>query len=263
MGRPPKTNPNAQFGYDRFGTTHNQFNYSALVMLHKEAKMMRDAKYVAVAPRVPENSLSHHHHHHHHSKRRGRQQVPLFVRSDKNVLDFVESEKGVPRFKENVGKSNPFIILETSGTGEKHGRHFSNVIPAQRSKLRGKGTKLRKKKKIGRSRNRFNLKSAEKQAKNRRFPKENLKKPVERLLIGGAGAGEQWLGERGLGNFLTQKGKRRKEEPGPLSAGDLWSLNRSAKNFEEFRQPGRRRRKALQPKSWRPQRQHQRRRCCS
>ena len=78
----------------------------------------------------------------------------------------MESEKGVPRFKENVGKSNPFIILETSGTGEKHGRHFSNVIPAQRSKLRGKGTKLRKKKKIGRSRNRFNLKSAEKQAKD-------------------------------------------------------------------------------------------------
>ena len=210
---------------------------------------------------MPENSLSHHHHHHQHGKRRGRQQVPLFVRSDKNVLDFVESEKGVPRFKENVGKSNPFIILETSGTGEKHGRHFSNVIPAQRSKLRGKGTKLRKKKKIGRSRNRFNLKSAEKQAKNRRFPKENLKKPVERLLIGGAGAGEQRLGnfdlllfvilmllllccycylfiillladagERGLGNFSTRKGKRRKEEPGPLSAGDLWSLNRSMLN---------------------------------
>ena len=37
-------------------------------------------------------------------------------------------------------------------------------------------------------------------------------------------------GERGLGNFLTQKGKRRKEEPGPLSAGDLWSLNRSMLN---------------------------------
>ena len=151
---------------------------------------------------MPENSLSHHHHHHQHGKRRGRQQVPLFVRSDKNVLDFVESEKGVPRFKENVGKSNPFIILETSGTGEKHGRHFSNVIPAQRSKLRGKGTKLRKKKKIGRSRNRFNLKSAEKQAKNRRFPKENLKKPVERLLIGGAGAGEQRLGNFDLLLFV-------------------------------------------------------------
>ena len=114
----------------------------------------------------------------------------------------MESEKGVPRFKENVGKSNPFIILETSGTGEKHGRHFSNVIPAQRSKLRGKGTKLRKKKKIGRSRNRFNLKSAEKQAKNRRFPKENLKKPVERLLIGGAGAGEQRLGNFDLLLFV-------------------------------------------------------------
>ena len=37
-------------------------------------------------------------------------------------------------------------------------------------------------------------------------------------------------GERGLGNFLTRKGKRRKEEPGPLSAGDLWSLNRSMLN---------------------------------
>ena len=115
----------------------------------------------------------------------------------------MESEKGVPRFKENVGKSNPFIILDTSGEKQaKHGRHFSNVIPAQRSKFRGKGTKLRKKKKMGRIRNRFDLKSAEKKVKSRRFPKENLKKPVQRLLIGGADAGEQRLGNFDLLLFV-------------------------------------------------------------
>ena len=59
---------------------------------------------------VPENSLDHHHHHQHkQSARRGRQNVPLFVENEKNVFDFVESEKGVPRFKANVNKVNPFI----------------------------------------------------------------------------------------------------------------------------------------------------------
>ena len=102
--------------------------------------------------------------------RRGRQKVPLFVESDKNVLHFVESEKGVPRFKENVNKANPFIRDTSDSEMEgKHIRHFSNRIPAQRSKLRDKGTKKKRKgvrdKKRPRPRNTLNSKAGKKHAK--------------------------------------------------------------------------------------------------
>ena len=78
--------------------------------------------------------------------RRGRQKIPLFVESDKNVPNFVESEKGVPRFKENVNKANPFIrdTSDSEMEGKQMG-HFSNKIPTQRSKLRDRGTKNKRK----------------------------------------------------------------------------------------------------------------------
>jgi len=53
--RPPPQNPNSNFGYDFFGTTHNRFNYSAVVMKHNEPRSMRDPKFVSVAADV------HHH----------------------------------------------------------------------------------------------------------------------------------------------------------------------------------------------------------
>merc|ERR1712083_6852 len=52
---PPPENPNSNFGYDFFGTTHNRFNYSAVVMKHNEPRSMRDPKFVSVAAEV------HHH----------------------------------------------------------------------------------------------------------------------------------------------------------------------------------------------------------
>jgi len=53
--RPPPQNPNSNFGYDFFGTTHNRYNYSAVVMKHNEPISMRDPKFVSVAADV------HHH----------------------------------------------------------------------------------------------------------------------------------------------------------------------------------------------------------
>jgi len=51
LGRkPPPDNPNADFGFDYFGINKNRFNYSAVVMSHKEPRSMRDPKFVAVAP---------------------------------------------------------------------------------------------------------------------------------------------------------------------------------------------------------------------
>jgi len=50
--RPPPDNPNANFGYDFFGTTKNRFNYSAVVMTHSEPRSMRDPKFVSVVPKV-------------------------------------------------------------------------------------------------------------------------------------------------------------------------------------------------------------------
>ena len=177
--------------------------------------------------RVPEDSLNHHHHHEP-GKRQGRQKVPLFVESDKNVPHSVEgSEKGVPRFEENVNKPNPFIrhIGHREKQG-KHMRHFSNVIPTQRSKMRERGPKKMRKrereKKRPRSRNQFSSKAGKKSQEERIQRQEDFKGPVQR---GGAPPG----GEKE--DFLRKKGGKRrskKQVAGPLSAGDLWSLNRFA-----------------------------------
>ena len=191
--------------------------------------------------RVPENSLNHHHHHHAHGMRRGRQKIPLFVESDKNVPNFVESEKGVPRFKENVNKANPFIrdTSDSEMEGKQMG-HFSNKIPTQRSKLRDRGTKNKRKgdrdKKRPRSRNRLNSKAGKKHAKKfQGFRQEELKRHSSGggQEAGGEVPAANFVTKKGnfvtkKGKFVTKKGKRRskKQLTGPLSAGDLWSLNR-------------------------------------
>ena len=175
-----------------------------------------------VSQRVPENSLNHHHHHHEDGKRQGRQKVPLFVERDKNGPHFVgRSEKDVPRFKENVNKANPFI--RDTGHSEKEGRR-SNVIPSQRSKLRDRGVNKAKKarngerdKKRGRSRNQFNSKKSEEESVQRGRKEDLKRQEVERQATKG-----------GKSKFVTKKGRRRskKQVAGPLSASDLWSLNR-------------------------------------
>ena len=179
-----------------------------------------------VSQRVPEDSLNHHHHHEH-GKRQGRQKVPLFVESDKNVPHFVEgSEKGVPRFEENVNKANPFI--RHIGHSEKQGRHmrhFSNVIPTQRSKMRERAAKKKRKrereKKRPGSRNRFNSKAGKKSQEESIPRQEDLKGLVQRVGAPSGGRREDILSKKG--------GRRRKKQvAAPLSAGDLWSLNRFA-----------------------------------
>jgi len=55
--RPPPSNPNSNFGFDFFGTTHNRFNYSAVVMKHSEPRSMRDPKFVSVAAKVPHHQF--------------------------------------------------------------------------------------------------------------------------------------------------------------------------------------------------------------
>ena len=193
---------------------------------------------------VPENSLDHHHHHKHkQSARRGRQNVPLFVENEKNVFDFVESEKGVPRFKANVNKVNPFIkVISTSLKQSK--RLFPKVISTKRSKFRDRDAKNGKKgervqKKPGRSRG---LKKSEIGTRPKLSKRTDLKNPVQRQFTRGGrreasasksrenqnkGKVETFLGGGRSDNFVNKKGRRRKKQaPGPLSAGDLWSLNR-------------------------------------
>ena len=188
---------------------------------------------------VPENSLDHHHHHQHkQSARRGRQNVPFFDENEKNVFDFVESEKGVPRFKANVNKVNPFIKVIRS-------QKQSKVISTKRSKFRDRGAKNGKKgervqKKPGRSRS---LKKSEIGTRPKLSKRTDLKNPVQRQFTRGgrreASASKSrenqnrdrkvgtFLGGGRSDNFVTKKGRRRKKQaPGPLSAGDLWSLNR-------------------------------------
>jgi len=46
--RPPD-NPNANFGYDFFGTTHGRYNYSEVLMTHSAPASMLDPHHVAVA----------------------------------------------------------------------------------------------------------------------------------------------------------------------------------------------------------------------
>ena len=178
---------------------------------------------------MPENSLNHHHHHHEDGKRQGRQKVPLFVESDKNGQHFVgRSEKDIPRFKANVNKANPFIRVVDTGDSEKEGRdmgHFSNAIPGQRSKLRDRGVQQRRKgeKTRGRSRNGFkNSKKDGKKSEEERIQAGRLKDSKRQEV-------ERQVRKGGKSKFLTKKGRKRrnkKEVAGPLTASDLWSLNR-------------------------------------
>ena len=168
-----------------------------------------------ILERVPENSLNHHHHNEE-ERRRGRQKVPLFIESDKNGRHFVgASEKDVPRFKENVNKANPFI--RDTGHSEKRGQ-FSNAIP----KLGERGAKKRRKgenqKKRGRSRNEFNSKKSQEQTIQRGRPEDFEREE-----------GERKKAKKGVkSKFVKKKDRRRskKQTAGPLSASDLWSLNR-------------------------------------
>ena len=193
---------------------------------------------------VPENSLDHHHHQQHkQSARRGRQNVPLFVENEKNVFDFVESEKGVPRFKANVNKVNPFIKVISMSQKQSKGP-LPKVISNKRSKFRDRGAKNGKKgervqKKQGRSRG---LKKPEVDTRPKLSKRTDLKNPVQRQFTRGGrreasasksrenqnkGKVVTFLGGGRSDNFVTKKGRRRKKQaPGPLSAGDLWSLNR-------------------------------------
>ena len=192
---------------------------------------------------VPENSLDHHHHHQHkQSARRGRQNVPFFDENEKNVFNFVESEKGVPRFKANVNKVNPFIKVISMSLKQSKGP-FPKVISTKRSKFRDRGAKNGKKgervqKKPGRSRG---LKKSEIGARPKLSKRTDLKNPVQRQFTRGGrreasasksrenqnkGKVGTFRGGERSNNFVTKKGRRKKQAPGPLSAADLWSLNR-------------------------------------
>ena len=46
-----------------------------------------------------------------------------------------------------------------------------------------------------------------------------------------------------VSSLPPRKGRRSRKQAPPLTAGDLWSLNGSAKNFQELRKRGRRRKK--------------------
>ena len=149
----------------------------------------------------------------------------------------MESEKGVPRFKANVNKVNPFIKVIRS-------QKQSKVISTKRSKFRDRGAKNGKKgervqKKPGRSRG---LKKSEIGTRPKLSKRTDLKNPVQRQFTRGGrreasasksrenqnkGKVVTFLGGGRSDNFVTKKGRRRKKQaPGPLSAGDLWSLNR-------------------------------------
>ena len=127
------------------------------------------------------------------------------------------SEKVVPRFKENVNKVNPFI--RDTGHSEKRGQ-FLNAIPKlgeRGAKKRGKGENQKKR---GRSRNGFNSKKSQEQTIQRGRTEDFKRKEEERKK----------LKKEGKSMFVKKKDRRRskKQTAGPLSASDLWSLNRYA-----------------------------------
>merc|ERR1711874_934009 len=98
------------------------------------------------------------------------------------------------------------------------------------------------------SRNRFNSKAGKKSQEESIPRQEDFKGLIQRVGARSGGRREDFLAKKG------ERRRRKKQVAAPLSAGDLWSLNRSTKNFAEFRERGRRGRKASQPKSWRKQR---------
>jgi len=70
--KPPKENPNSDYGYDYFDTTGDQFNYSSIIMLHQESEIIRNAKYAPSMPIIPISALRHHSDHSRHMSKGGK-----------------------------------------------------------------------------------------------------------------------------------------------------------------------------------------------
>jgi len=174
--RPPAGNPNAAFGYDRFGLTRDKYNYSAIVLQHSVASMLLDAKYVAMVPAVPRARR-----HRHHGGHQGTVEVPMFI----------EAHPSSSRGQQTRKKS--------SGPVRKQSKPKAKLNQKKRQRSRGK------------------LRTA----------------PSKRVS-----------------SLPPRKGRRSRKQAPPLTAGDLWSLNGSAKNFQELRKRGRRRKKGRRFQSW-------------
>lgn len=218
--RPPTENPNAKFGYDYFGTTHNRFNYSAIMMRHEEHEMMHDAKHVAVAPRVAEHR---HHHGHNHG---AEEEVPVFVPSDQRQQKGMEmNQRRRPKSEgkaQNRHKGSPTKLFR-SDKGD-HGRG--------RLRNRTKSVPVRSKS-VSETRGRSSVRRRKPALKAAAF---------DRRLKAAASEG-QFSG-------LRRRARKSKQEAVHLTAGDLWSLNRSAKSFQELRDRGRNERKGRRFRSW-------------
>jgi len=135
--RPPPDNPNSNFGFDFFGTTHSRFNYSAVVMKHKEPISMRDPKFVSVAARIPHVHLHTETYLHSGPKRTTKK------------LNKHKSEIGLKNNRNfRRGKSLPVEKVKASPPSK-----FRNkVIPTTRTKV--SGTPVKNSNKFGKSRRR-------------------------------------------------------------------------------------------------------------
>ena len=167
--------------------------------------MMRDAKHVSVVPTVSPANVRHHHQHGRHSEK-----VPVFVEKKKNqkVPVFVEKKKGFQRKKNKLSLAHNFVEPKPSETSEKE-----VLFPEE--KLQPKLTSRRK---------------GRKPSKISSYTKPRERESKSSLLAAAKS---------------TKRRRRKKQVPvQELTAGDLWSLNRSAKNFQELRERGRRGRQA-------------------
>jgi len=134
LGRdPPPDNPNADFGYDFFGTTKNRFNYSAVVMSHKEPRSMRDPIFVSVAAKV---APSHRHYHGPSSRKQFRNSKTLQnenkgLRKGKKSYTGTRNSGLIP--KSGRSKTVKQLHQTKKSRGQKSVSHANKVKP-QRSK---------------------------------------------------------------------------------------------------------------------------------
>jgi len=216
--RPPPDNPNSNFGFDFFGTTHSRFNYSAVVMKHKEPISMRDPKFVSVAARIPHVHLHTETYLHSGPKR-----------TTKKLIKH-KSEIGLKNNRNfRIGKSLPVEKEKTSPPSK-----FKNtVIPTTWTKV--SRTPVKNSNKFG-----IGLKNNRNFRRGKSLPVEKVKSsppskfrnkviPTTRTKVSGTPVKNS-----------NKFGKSRRRPKAGLTASDLWRLNRSNHQFTKtMGRPGR------------------------
>jgi len=192
---PPPGNPNSDFGYDRFGITFNQFNYSAVVLQRREPKSMRNPLFTSVAPRVPK------------VLRRGRGGSMGRVGRGSRIVP-VFRPRPIPRRGRggNAGKVPAFRPRSAAG------RESSNVSVLTPRPPQGRDQRFHRKTK-----------------KNSRSKSPKVPPTAKVKLMRKLRKSVNQLGSKPPRKNFKKSTKKTGRKS--LSAGDIWRLNRTAKKF--------------------------------